>query len=67
MVERIATALGIFGQVVHAVAPKIAHVLMNTSSRMFPDSSAAAGKKKEETRITADQFAFAALMKGLHP
>lgn len=64
--ERIATALGIFGQVVHAIAPKIAHVVMNTSYRMFPDSSAATGKKEEDTRISADQIAFAALMKGLH-
>ena len=34
---RIATRLGVFGQVVHAVAPRIGQIVMNTSFRMFPE------------------------------
>ncbi|MCC6658089.1 MAG: SDR family NAD(P)-dependent oxidoreductase, partial [Rhodocyclaceae bacterium] len=63
---RIATRLGIFGQVIHAVSPKVAQIIMNTSFRMFPDSSAAAGKKEGEAKPTADQIAFSQLMRGIH-
>ncbi len=64
---RIATRLGIFGQVVHAVAPKVAQIIMNTSFRMFPDSAAASGQKEgAQTQPTADQIAFSQLMRGIH-
>ena len=43
---RIATRLGVFRQVLHAFAPRIAQIVMNTSFRMFGDSDAAKGKKK---------------------
>ena len=42
---RIATRLGITGQLLHALMPRIARIAMNTSFRMFPDSSAAKGEK----------------------
>ena len=45
---RIATRLGIFGQVLHALAPNIAQIVNNTAFRMFPDSAAARGKKGEK-------------------
>ena len=38
---RIATRLGQFGEILHAVAPRVAQIVMNTSFRMFPDSDAA--------------------------
>ncbi len=64
---RIATPLGIFGQVVHAVAPKAAQIIMNTSFRMFPDSAAAVGSKEgAPAQPTADQIAFSQLMRGIH-
>ena len=64
---RIATRLGIFGQVVHAVSPKVAQIIMNTSFRMFPDSAAAGGQKEGATgQPTADQIAFSQLMRGIH-
>jgi NAD(P)-dependent dehydrogenase (short-subunit alcohol dehydrogenase family) len=63
---RIATRLGIFGQVIHAFSPKVAQIIMNTSFRMFPDSSASAGKKEGEVPQTADQIAFSQLMRGIH-
>ena len=42
---RIATKLGITGQVLHALLPRVAQITMNTSFRMFPDSQAAHGEK----------------------
>jgi NAD(P)-dependent dehydrogenase (short-subunit alcohol dehydrogenase family) len=65
---RIATRLGIFGAVLHALAPRIAQIVMNTSFRMFPDSDAAKGPKDGEKAVkaTADQIAFANLMRGIH-
>ncbi len=63
---RLATRLGIFGQVVNAVAPRIGQIIMNTSFRMFPDSAAAQGARPAHETPTADQIAFAQLLKGLH-
>jgi NAD(P)-dependent dehydrogenase (short-subunit alcohol dehydrogenase family) len=64
---RIATRLGVFGEVLHALAPRIAQIIMNTTFRMFPDSTAAQGKKDgEKTGPTADQVALSNLMRGIH-
>ena len=65
--QRIATRLGIFAQVMHAVAPKSMEVLMNTAFNMFPDSAAARGDKNAGPReVSAEQMAFASLMRGVH-
>ncbi|MBL36902.1 MAG: short chain dehydrogenase [Xanthomonadales bacterium] len=66
--QRIATRLGIFGQVLHGVAPKISEIVMNSAYRMFPDSAAARGERPEkgESRVTQEQMAFASLMRGIH-
>jgi NAD(P)-dependent dehydrogenase (short-subunit alcohol dehydrogenase family) len=64
---RIATRLGVFGQVLHAVAPRVAQIVMNTTFRMFPDSDASKGAKEgEKTKATVDQIAYANLMRGIH-
>jgi NAD(P)-dependent dehydrogenase (short-subunit alcohol dehydrogenase family) len=65
---RIATRLGIAGQVLHALLPKIMQIAMNTSFRMFPDSDAAKGAKEgaPKPQMSADQIAFQTLMKGIH-
>jgi NAD(P)-dependent dehydrogenase (short-subunit alcohol dehydrogenase family) len=64
---RIATRLGIFGAVLHALAPRIAQIVMNTTFRMFPDSDAAKGAREgEKLKATPDQIAFANLMRGVH-
>jgi NAD(P)-dependent dehydrogenase (short-subunit alcohol dehydrogenase family) len=64
---RIATRLGIFGAVCHAVAPKLTQVLLNTAFNMFPDSAAAQGKKPGEPQpLTAEQMAFAQITQGIH-
>ena len=64
---RIATRLGIFGQVLHAMAPRVAQIIMNTTYRMFPDSGAAKGKEAATPALpSADQVAFSQIMRGIH-
>ncbi|MDX1457722.1 MAG: SDR family oxidoreductase [Marinobacter sp.] len=65
--KRIATRLGIFAQVLHALAPKMGEIVMNTGYRMFPDSPAAAGTKSgEKPKVSTEQVAFAAIMRGIY-
>jgi NAD(P)-dependent dehydrogenase (short-subunit alcohol dehydrogenase family) len=66
--DRVATRLGVFAEVVHAVAPKISHIIMNTAYRLFPESAAALGKKEgaEKLQPSAEQIAFAELTRGFH-
>lgn len=63
---RIATRLGIFGALIHSLMPKVAQIIMNTSFRMFPDSVAAAHKDDESQKPSADQIAFAQIMRGMY-
>jgi NAD(P)-dependent dehydrogenase (short-subunit alcohol dehydrogenase family) len=64
---RIATRLGVFGAVAHAIAPKLTQILLNTAFNMFPDSAAAAGKKEGEAQpLSPEQMAFAQLTQGIH-
>jgi NAD(P)-dependent dehydrogenase (short-subunit alcohol dehydrogenase family) len=64
---RIATRLGIFGEVVHALLPKVAQIIMNTMFRMFPDTpTAQGGQPGAPSKPTADQMALAQLMRGIH-
>jgi NAD(P)-dependent dehydrogenase (short-subunit alcohol dehydrogenase family) len=64
--QRIATRLGIFAMVLHAVAPKVAEIIMNSAFRMFPDSAAARGGSEQQAAATQEQLAFASLMRGIH-
>jgi NAD(P)-dependent dehydrogenase (short-subunit alcohol dehydrogenase family) len=64
--QRIATRLGIFAQVLHAVAPKVSEIVLNSAFRMFPDSAAASGVKDHQLAATQEQLAFASLMRGIH-
>jgi|ERR1700674_642070 len=64
---RIATRLGIAGEVLHALSPKVAQIAMNTAFRMFPDSDAAKGAAGgEEKKPSADMMAMAQLLRGIH-
>ncbi len=67
---RIATRLGITGQVLHALMPRVAQIGMNTTFRMFPDSSAAKGgkdgDKAAKQQLSAEAVAVQALMRGIH-
>ena len=63
---RIATRLGVFGEIVQAIAPRIGQIIMNTSFRMFPEFRSARGSPSGGEMPTADQLAFTQLLKGLH-
>jgi NAD(P)-dependent dehydrogenase (short-subunit alcohol dehydrogenase family) len=63
---RIATRLGITGQVLHALVPRIAQIVMNTSFRMFPDSAAAKGGKGASPQLSPEAVAMQQMMKGIH-
>jgi NAD(P)-dependent dehydrogenase (short-subunit alcohol dehydrogenase family) len=67
---RIATRLGISGQVLHALMPRVAQIGMNTTFRMFPDSSAAKGGKDGDKgakpQLSAEAVAIQQLMRGIH-
>ena len=65
--KRIATPMGVYLQVMAAVAPKLSEVIMNTVFRMFNDSAAARGDvKAEKVEVSNEQVALASLMKGVH-
>ncbi len=63
---RVATRLGIFGEVLHAVAPRITQIIMNTTFRMFPDSAAAKGDKQAKATLSPEAVAMAQMMRGIH-
>jgi len=63
---RVATRLGRFGQAARVLAPNMGRIVLNTAFRMFPESAAARGQKEGEMAPTADQIAFAQLLKGLY-
>ncbi|MBS4037227.1 MAG: SDR family oxidoreductase [Hydrogenophaga sp.] len=63
---RIATRLGVTGQVMHALVPRVAQIVMNTSFRMFPDSSAAKGDKGAKPQLSPEAIAMQQMMRGIH-
>ena len=64
---RIATRLGITGQILHALVPRVAQITMNTSFRMFPDSTAAKGGGKDaKPQLSAEAVALQQMMRGIH-
>ncbi|MEO5734036.1 MAG: SDR family oxidoreductase [Rubrivivax sp.] len=67
---RIATRLGITGELLHALMPRVAQIGMNTTFRMFPDSSASkgvkGGEKGAKPQLSAEAMAVQQLMRGIH-
>ena len=63
---RIATRLGITGELMHALVPRVAQIVMNSSFRMFPDSAAAKGDKAVKYQPSAEAVAMAQMMRGIH-
>lgn len=66
--SRVATRLGVFAGVVHAVFPKAYEVVMSTAFELFPDSAAAKGMagRGDAAQPTNEQIAFASVMRGVH-
>jgi short-subunit dehydrogenase len=63
---RIATRLGTTGELLHALLPRVAQIVMNTSFRMFPDSAAAKGEKGAKPTLSAEAVAMQQMMRGIH-
>ena len=63
---RIATRMGVFGQVLHAFVPRVAQIIMNSSFRMFPDSEAARGDKAAKAGLSPEAMALQQMMRGIH-
>ncbi len=63
---RVATRLGIFGELMNAVAPRVTQIVMNTTFRMFPDSAAAKGDKTAKPTLSPEAVAMAQMMRGIH-
>jgi len=63
---RVATRLGVFGAILHAVAPRITQIIMNTTFRMFPDSAAAKGEKSAKPTLSPEAIAMSQMMRGIH-
>ena len=64
--ERIATRVGVFAQVLHAVAPKLYAVIMNTAFRLFPESTAAKGPLTDTQEPSLEQISFAQFTRGIY-
>ena len=67
---RVATRLGITGQLLHALLPRVAQIAMNASFRMFPDSGAAKGAKPGDKpvkqQLSHEAIALQQMMRGIH-
>ena len=63
---RVATRLGVFGEILNAAAPPITQIVMNTTFRMFPDSAAAKGDKAAKTTLSPEAIAMSQMMRGIH-
>jgi NAD(P)-dependent dehydrogenase (short-subunit alcohol dehydrogenase family) len=63
---RIATRLGITGELLHALLPRVAQIVMNTTFRMFPDSDAAKGDKGKGPSLSPEAIAMQQMMRGIH-
>jgi NAD(P)-dependent dehydrogenase (short-subunit alcohol dehydrogenase family) len=68
---RIATRTGIAGEMLQAVLPRFAQILMNAAFRMFPDSQAPDGGDSQKaapppTTLTTEQLLMRQLLSGLH-
>jgi NAD(P)-dependent dehydrogenase (short-subunit alcohol dehydrogenase family) len=63
---RIATRLGITGELLHALVPRVAQIVMNATFRMFPDSAAAKGDKDKKYQPSPEAIAMQQMMRGIH-
>ena len=64
--ERIATRVGIFAQVLHALAPKVYAVIMNTAFRLFPESTASKSPQADAQEPSLEQISFAQFTRGIY-
>jgi NAD(P)-dependent dehydrogenase (short-subunit alcohol dehydrogenase family) len=67
---RIATRLGLAGQLLHTALPRVAQIVMNISFRLFPDALTARGAQPGEPvspqPLSAEAMALQQMMRGIH-
>jgi NAD(P)-dependent dehydrogenase (short-subunit alcohol dehydrogenase family) len=63
--KRVATRLGVFGEVSYALAPKLIDRVLNTGFRLFPDSPRK-GEEQDHKPPGPEAVAFAHIMHGIH-
>jgi N-acetyl-gamma-glutamylphosphate reductase len=63
--KRVATRLGIFGEVSYALVPKVIDRVLNTGYRLFPGSPPK-GKEEEQVHPGPEAVAFAYILHGIH-
>jgi NAD(P)-dependent dehydrogenase (short-subunit alcohol dehydrogenase family) len=70
--KRVATPLGVFGELAYAAAPELVDRLLAQAYKLFPDSAAARGAKPDartqaaEPELSSKAVAFAHLVPGVH-
>ncbi len=69
--KRVATPLGVMGELAYAAAPELVDRLLAQAYKLFPDSAAARGKgdpraPAQEPELTSRAVAFAHLVPGVH-
>ena len=68
--KKVATRLGNFGELLYSISPKASDAILNTGYKLFPDSTAAKGDRKEEGEPekapSTEAVAFAHLLRGVH-
>jgi short-subunit dehydrogenase len=63
---RVATRLGIFGQIVYALAPRLGLLINNGLYQVFPESTGTEANGSGEQHPTQDQIMFSHLFPGIH-
>ncbi len=63
--KRVATRLGVFGEVSYALVPKLIDRVLNTGYRLFPDSPRK-GKDDKHVPPGPEAVAFAHILRGIH-
>lgn len=64
--KRIATRLGIFAQVMTALLPQVADVVMNSAYKLFPESTAKDKDGKPLEEASTEAVLFASVMRGVY-
>ena len=76
--KRMASRLGTFGEILYSISPKTVDIVLNQAYNLFPDSSAAkkkgkdekkalpAGDKKDDGEMSTEAVAMAYLLRGVH-
>ena len=64
--KRVATRLGVFGEVSYALAPKLIDRVLNTGYRLFPDSSHKGKASADHVPPGPEAVAFAHILHGIH-